>query len=169
MYYAPISLASVIPTMTNLYSAWLFMDGNSNIIGSSTTNLEPFYRITSMPLPLLLDDLLVKTTHTLSGSRGIWVIFAKKSLNTWAFKVFLASKNISNLDNSMVHFVNLPARPGLQSTCFRGKSFLTTMECARRYCRSFRDAITNTRVAFSIFFYRTSAPYGTFKIKYTNL
>lgn len=116
---------------------------NSSI---STTNKKIFSQITLVPLPLLLDNSSVNTTHVRFGSRGTRVISDKKSPNSWAFSNFFSWKETSNSDNSMVHFVRRSTRSDQES-----RSVRTIIECARKYRRILHDAITNTKVGFSIF------------------
>lgn len=111
MHYAAISQTTVIPSMTTSYSIWSLVVGNSNLIDTSITKPKKS-RITLMSLSLMLDYPLVKITHARSGSWDIRVISTKKSGNTWDFRDFLTSKDTSNSNNSVAHFVKRTTRTG---------------------------------------------------------
>ncbi|MCI24230.1 hypothetical protein A2U01_0045413, partial [Trifolium medium] len=166
---APISRARSIPTMQASYSAWLFVAENENFSETSTVKPSSLSRMRPAPLPLLLEDPPVNAVHVVQGFVLPSVSSAKKSVKTWAFNAFCGSNDMSNSNNSTDHLVIRPARSGMKSTCFRGWSVLTMMECARKYLLSFLAAVIKARATFSIFWYLSSGPDSAFEMKYTGL
>lgn len=63
-----------------------------NLKENFTTSPKLFSRITHVPLLRLLNGPFMNITYVRSSFRGTRVISVRKSVNNWAFNVFLASK-----------------------------------------------------------------------------
>lgn len=85
------------------YFAWLLVV-KSKRKDTPTISSLTLSRMQPAPLPLLFDDWPVKTFHFVYGSEAASVNSAIKFVKTWALRVFLDSKEISNSKISIDYF-----------------------------------------------------------------
>jgi len=146
-----LTRARLRPVIKASYSAWLLVVGKENCIDILTLRHLSFSSIRPAPLLLKLKDLSVNTVNLVHDSLGCGVSSARKSENTCALSVLRTSKLMSSSNSPINHLVILPAKYGMNTTCFSGWYVRTTIGCAKKYLISFLDATINTKRIFSIF------------------
>ena len=95
------------------------------------------------------------------------VNFVMKSTITCPFLAVRSWCCMSNSLNSTAYNANSPTASGLLIAFRKGLSIRMIIVCAWKYGLSFRAAVTNAKVSFSIGGYLSFAPQNTQLVKYT--
>ena len=168
MFSAPAVFARSKPATKASYSALLLVVGKSRRIMHLI--LSPFgvWSTTPAPLAYLFEDLSVWTLHYRTTSTP-WlsrrVNSAMKSATTCPFIAVRGRYHISNSLSLTAYNAIYLVTSGLLMVLLRGLSVKTTIVCAWKYGLSFRAAITNANINFSIWRYLSSAPQNPWLVK----
>ena len=168
MFSTPVALARSNPATKTSYSTSLFVIGKSRRIMHSILSPSRVWSTTPAPPACLFEDPSIWTLHCTTTSTpwlSMKVNSAMKSATTCPFIAVRGRYHISNSLSSTAYNTVCPATSGLLMVLLRGLSVKTTIVYAWKYGLSFRAAITNANVNFSIWRYLSSAPQNPWLVK----